>query len=370
MFFSNPREVITKSKVSLKGPRDRGLRKNPQCSRAQGTDDATDSAGLPGSSPLSLMCDPPPRQEPATALVQGEDAVCTCVPGGADTDGGSDLSDMERLPGPPSVTGPPQLHLRAEALDRCDFWASPPPSRGLRRHRDGYPDFLPPPFNSWSLQQLATYLNTDGRGIPRPRPASQLERYLERLLQLEWQQIQTVQEESNVSTCAARHWPQAPPHCSLSAPKTILHCPRAFPLALLSSLADALPVGACPSCRHRCHAGDSVCRPRAHPHCSHASPLPEGSARPAAACRRSSSETRTRQFERTPAPRHHRLSDPLDGSGHLKRMQAIGNIRNPAGAPCGAQCVSNTRGLESSVLRERGPTEGEGWRRTCGAKPN
>ncbi|XP_076863013.1 protein FAM217B [Brachyhypopomus gauderio] len=368
----NPRELATKpkSQPSLKAPRERSLRKKTRCSSARSTNVATEPEGLTGSSPLSLMSAPAPRREPSEALPPSEGAVCVCVPGTEDTDGDSDLSDTERFPEPPSITSPPQLHLQAEALDRCDFQASPPPCPGQRRPpREGYPDFLPPPFNSWSLQQLAVYLNTDGRGVARPRPASHLERYLDRLLRLEWHQIQTVLEESSGqtgSTSGGFHRPQATAHCNLSTPKSILHCPRAFPLALLSSLSDTPPSSACLSCRNHHRMADSACHSRIHPRSSHLSPLPEVRGRATGPSRRSSSETRTRQVEHAPAPRHHRLSDPLDTSSHLKRMQAIGNIRNPAASLCGAQGVSSATSLEVGALRRRGHVEGEGRSRSCG----
>lgn len=212
-----------------------------------------------------------------------------------DTDSDSDLSDTERLAQPPSVSDPPLLHLR-EVIDPSDLQPLRAPSRSHGVSRDSYPDFLPPPFNSWSLRELAVYLNTDGKNVPRSRPVNQFERYLDRLLQLEWQQILTLHEENSKSTWLVRRRP----NFSLSAPKCILQCQRAFPLTLLSSVHP-------PSCNRFSVSGCTF------PHHTH--PQTEKSGR----SRRSSSETRAHHLNR--------LSDSsLD---HLKRMQAIGNIRNP-----------------------------------------
>uniref|UniRef100_A0A3B3WLS3 Protein FAM217B n=1 Tax=Poecilia mexicana TaxID=48701 RepID=A0A3B3WLS3_9TELE len=104
-------------------------------------------------------------------------------------DSDTDLSESERLP-VSSRPLAPRLELRPEVVEYGD---TPSHCRTVRG-RD-FPDFLPPPFNSWNLSQLAVFYNTEGRGAFRPRPVGPLERYLERLLQLEWHQIQTVQAE-------------------------------------------------------------------------------------------------------------------------------------------------------------------------------
>lgn len=214
-----------------------------------------------------------------------------------DMDSGSDLSDTERIPQPASTAEPPLLCLREEVIESSDFQPSHAPSRSRNTSRNSYPDFLPPPFNSWSLRDLAVYLNTDGKNIPRSRPVNQFERYLDRLLQLEWRQILTLHEESSKSTWIVRRRS----HSNLSAPKSILQCQRAFPFTLLSSVH--------PQTCNRYSV--SVCT---YAHNSH--PLTEKSRLP----RRSSSETRPQRLNT--------LSDSsLD---HLKRMQAIGNIRNPS----------------------------------------
>lgn len=276
MFFSHPREILSKPKYkvpSIKNhPHERRYRQNTR----QSSEEVTLLSRLP---PV-----PPPRYESAERVMH------------EDTDSGSDLSDMERLPQPVCTAEPPLLQLREEVIDPSDFQ----PSRALFRSRavsrDSYPDFLPPPFNSWSLQELAVYLNTDGKNIPRSRPINQFERYLDRLLQLEWQQILTLHEESSKSTWTARRRL----HSSLSAPKSILQCQRAFPFTLLSSV-------------HPQTCNRYIISACTYPQHSH--PLMEKTG----LSRRSSSETRTHHLNR--------LSDSsLD---HLKRMQAVGNIRNP-----------------------------------------
>ncbi len=103
-----------------------------------------------------------------------------------DTDSASDLSDSERLPVLPSPCTPPQLNLRAEVINSMDLHPHIPGPRSVENDevRYSYPDFLPPPFNTWSLRQLAIFLNTEGKRAPRPKPVGQLEKYLERLLNL------------------------------------------------------------------------------------------------------------------------------------------------------------------------------------------
>ncbi|XP_056324494.1 protein FAM217B [Danio aesculapii] len=246
------------------------------------------------------------REDPSDCRTEEESCSSQSKAGGDDS--ASDISDSERYSVLPAKISPPDLDLRAEVIDTSDLLHSSKPTN--RVQRSSFPDFLPPPFNSWSLTQLAVYLNTDGKTIPRPKPVGQLERYLDRLLQMEWHQIQTLQEDSSKSPPKHRH---PTPHFSLSSPKCILQCQRAFPLGLLSSL-TSLNL----SCTH-CHGhysnGSYRQHTRSHPE-KRSSGFPQ----------RSSSESRTRS---EPRNREHRLSDPLSESRHLRRMQAAGNIRNP-----------------------------------------
>ncbi|MEE6523248.1 hypothetical protein FKM82_022059 [Ascaphus truei] len=112
----------------------------------------------------------------------------------ADEDSASDLSDSERIPIPPSPFTPPELNLRAEEIDPGCF-----NQNGDPEYKEYYyPDFLPPPFNSWNLHQLARFLNTEGKpAAPPPTASGFVERYVDRLLQLEWLQMQTVQTEKS-----------------------------------------------------------------------------------------------------------------------------------------------------------------------------
>ncbi|KAK5873107.1 hypothetical protein PBY51_013751 [Eleginops maclovinus] len=114
-------------------------------------------------------------------------------------DSDSDLSESERLPVASCSRVPPQLHLRPEVIEVEDRSSRCHRPRGHGLGAFDFPDFLPPPFNSWSLSQLAVFYNTEGQGAPRPRAVGPLERYMERLLQLEWRQIQTAQEEGGKS---------------------------------------------------------------------------------------------------------------------------------------------------------------------------
>ncbi|XP_075701645.1 protein FAM217B [Rhinoderma darwinii] len=108
-----------------------------------------------------------------------------------DEDSASDLSDSERVPIPPSPLTPPILNLRAEEIKPGDF------SQYVEHKGNDYeyPDFLPPPYSSWNLRQVSMFSNKDGKNTLQAKPSGPLERYVDRLLQLEWFQMQTVQDE-------------------------------------------------------------------------------------------------------------------------------------------------------------------------------
>lgn len=83
----------------------------------------------------------------------------------ADEDSASDLSDSERVPMSPSPLSPPDLRLRAEEIDPVHFDA--PPGRGHARPEASYPDFLPAPFSSWDLRDMALLLHAaDSQQVP------------------------------------------------------------------------------------------------------------------------------------------------------------------------------------------------------------
>ncbi|KAJ1123032.1 hypothetical protein NDU88_001505 [Pleurodeles waltl] len=128
----------------------------------------------------------------------------------ANEDSGSDLSDSERIAMPSSPFTPPDLILRAERIDPASFDHLFELSYKESEHY--YPDILPPPFNSWDLPKLAMFLNTEGRTTSRPKPAGHLEKYVDRLLQLEWLQMQTIQNEKAKTNKLRPH--TAPSHSS------------------------------------------------------------------------------------------------------------------------------------------------------------
>ncbi|XP_034029117.1 uncharacterized protein fam217b [Thalassophryne amazonica] len=285
-----------------------------------------------------------------------------------DTDSASDLSDSERLPVLPSPCTPctpPHLNLRAEVINTNDFPPDIPGPRGTAGDEDEiekpsyvYPDFLPPPFNSWSLRQLAVFLHTEGRGAPRPKPVGPLEKYLERLLQLEWLQIQTVHAESSrppgsrprpqgfpsaSAASAATHPPRphtAPPS-RLNSPKGLRQSQRTFPFTPVNnppSPASAqhqlsrFPV--CPHCHIRYPLCNGSCSAYAYQCHSRLSPLIERKARPSAGTKRSSSETRAASSEGQTAGggQGGGAQTPVSPSAgrHLRHMRAAGNARKQA----------------------------------------
>ncbi|KAM6163890.1 protein FAM217B [Rhynchocyon petersi] len=132
-----------------------------------------------------------------------------------DEDSASDLSDSERIPVPPSPLTAPDLHLRAEEINPTHF--HPSPDQGHSQPHYCYPDFLPPPFNSWDLQEMAVLLHTEGRADAVPRAAGLLGSYIDRLLQLEWLQLQTVHNE-RVKGARARTCPGPGTFWTLKSP--------------------------------------------------------------------------------------------------------------------------------------------------------
>ncbi|XP_073682411.1 uncharacterized protein fam217bb [Garra rufa] len=332
------------------------MSKNGQKERRQrqNSHSAKESGGRGKSSSVTPVY-PQSVQRKESSGCRTEDEGCTLQSKDGHEDSASDLSDSERYSALPAQIAPPDLNLRAEVIDPSDLHPSRPSCRG-HKFRGSYPDFLPPPFNSWSLQQLAVYLNTEGKGIPRPKPVGQLERYLDRLLQLEWHQIQTIQEDSsksNAPVLKGRHLPHSSSHLSLSSPKCILQCQRAFPLALLSSLASAptlqLSSCTCPHCQNLYPILNGTCRSYAYHHHTRLSPLLEKKGKVSGLPKRSSSESRAHQLEPRHRTREHRLSDPLSESSHLRRMQAIGNIRNPIGSTYSVDQVSSTANTASNA---------------------
>ncbi|MCJ8741763.1 hypothetical protein PDJAM_G00074450 [Pangasius djambal] len=260
-----------------------------------------------------------------------------------DTDSASDLSDSERLPVLPSPCTPPQLNLRAEIVDSVDLHPHIPGPRTVQTENDSYnyPDFLPPPFNTWSLRQLAVFLNTEGKRAPRPKPVGQLEMFLERLLQLEWHQIQTIQNESSQPTAASvRSRGRAPngpqiasicrPHTApptrLSSPKSMRQSQRPFPLTLLSSLGSpsSCQLSRCLYCHVRYPLCNGSCSSYTYQRHSRLSPLLERKTSPSITHKRSSSESRASALENKAMGRPHY---PVSPKSHQKQIEAVGNLQ-------------------------------------------
>lgn len=320
-----------------------------------------------------------------------------------DNDSASDLSDSERLPVLPSPCTPctpPHLNLRAEVINTNDFPLDFPGPHGIIGDEEetekpaySYPDFLPPPFNSWSLRQLAVFLHTEGRGAPRPKPVGSLEKYLERLLQLEWLQIQTSQAESSrppgsrtkpqsFASAATAHpiRPHTAPPSRLNSPKGVRHNQRAFPFSPVSNQPSPASAAAqhqisrfpvCPHCHIRYPLCNGSCSANAYQHHSRLSPLLERKARPGAPVKRSSSETRETSKERrssgglgsggggaqTPV-------SPSTGRSHIRHMQAAGNARKQ---PQESANNPNNRGqVRKSRIRANSETDVK--KEPCGVK--
>ncbi|KAJ7332109.1 hypothetical protein JRQ81_014289 [Phrynocephalus forsythii] len=124
----------------------------------------------------------------------------------SDGDSASDLSDSERIPIPPSPCTPPELNLRAEEID--PLYLEHLFDAKFKQPDYYYPDFLPPPYNTWDLKGLAVFVNTECKSEPEVPPVGFLEEYIDRLLELEWLQIQTVEAERGK---AAKARPQTAP---------------------------------------------------------------------------------------------------------------------------------------------------------------
>ncbi|KAK2885819.1 hypothetical protein Q8A67_016656 [Cirrhinus molitorella] len=261
-----------------------------------------------------------------------------------DTDSASDLSDSERLPVLPSPCTPPQLNLRAEVINTMDLHPHIPGPRTVEINEVSYsyPDFLPPPFNTWSLRQLAIFLNTEGKRAPRPKPVGQLEKYLERLLQLEWHQIQTIQAESgrhivpiirtsghaaSVLANGNRPRPHTAPPTRLSSPKSFRQGQRAFFSSLASPSSTQISRPVCPHCHIRYPLCNGTCSSYAYQRHSRLSPLLERKAPPANTQKRSSSESRATASENHTTSKNQHPVSPQAAKAHQKHMQAAGNVR-------------------------------------------
>ncbi|XP_018593073.1 uncharacterized protein fam217ba isoform X2 [Scleropages formosus] len=328
---------------------ERRVRLEPLCS----SDDNKNHAGRRrGRHTLTLPLAPKPEALKAQAEMRVSDLeqVRLFEQKEEDTDSASDLSDSERLPVLPSPCTPPQLNLRAEVIDPIDLHPCFPGPWGQSCDSNySYPDFLPPPFCTWSLRQLALFLNTEGRGAPRPKPVGNLEKYLERLLQLEWLQIQTIQAEnsrpvgpgftnrprynqnltSHMAPGHLRNNTTLPFH--LRSPKSLRHCQQTSPFAFMSSLGTPLPAhrsqSVCPSCHIHHPFCIGNCSSYTYHRHSRLSPVLERKVKLGVLPKRSSSESRVH------TSKSQKPVSPLAGNNHLNHMQSAGNMRSPLQTP-------------------------------------
>ncbi|XP_077191876.1 protein FAM217B isoform X2 [Paroedura picta] len=235
----------------------------------------------------------------------------------SDEDSASDLSDSERIPIPPSPCTPPELNLRAEEIDPLCFERL---SDAKGKQSDYcYPDFLPPPFDTWDLKGLAAFVNTECKSEVRPQPTGSLEKYVDRLLELEWLQMQTIQAEKGK---AAKGRPQTAPNAlrtlkspgKSKSPHTLLPnktltAPGSFsrlPSYQTSHRRDLHSEGAgqVASCQGQRKA---TCGPSAHP--------------------RQPSQGKSREARPRPSAKGQLLDKPPSESNSM--IQGAGNIRPP-----------------------------------------
>lgn len=255
----------------------------------------------------------------------------------AEDDSASDLSDSERIPIPPSPCTPPELILRAEEIDPVCL--EHVPEMGFKESEYYYPDFLPPPFNSWDLKQLAIFVHVEGKTDFRPKPTGSLEKYIERLVQLEWLQMQTVQSEKGK---AAKARPQTAPGSTraLKSPgkgKALLS-PVPSRQAMPQESATRLP-GSCLGHRADPYSEESR-QVRSHP--GHLK-LPERMGC-AASSQRQTGDIRS-ELKKKPAAKQQLLS--LQSPESSSKIQSVGNIRPPKQAPAFHGAAAPIKGLKT-----------------------
>nr|XP_041576104.1 protein FAM217B isoform X5 [Taeniopygia guttata] len=255
----------------------------------------------------------------------------------AEDDSASDLSDSERIPIPPSPCTPPELILRAEEID--PLCLEHIPEMGFKESEYYYPDFLPPPFNSWDLKQLATFVHVEGKSDFRPKPTGSLEKFMERLLQLEWLQLQTVQSERGKATKAR---PQTAP-----GPSRALKSPGKGK-ALLSPVPSrqAVPQDGVTRLPRSCvgHRAE-LCPEQArqvHSHPGHLK-VPERMGC-AASSQRQTGDVRS-ELKKKPAAKQQLLS--LQPSESSSKIQSVGNIRPPKQTPAFHGAAAPIKGLKT-----------------------
>ncbi|XP_071429234.1 protein FAM217B isoform X2 [Pithys albifrons albifrons] len=252
----------------------------------------------------------------------------------AEDDSASDLSDSERIPIPPSPCTPPELILRAEEIDPDCL--EHVPEMGFKESDYYYPDFLPPPFNSWDLKQLAILVHVEGKADFRPRPTGSLEKYLARLVQLEWLQLQTEQSERA----------KARPHTAPGASRALKSPGKGK--ALLSPLPSrqVLPQDGAAKLPRSCLG------PRGDPHWDGRqvrsqpghSKLPERTGCAAPALRQPGGDTRS-EPRKKPAAKPQLLN--VQPSENRSKIPSVGNIRPPKQSPAFHGAAAPSKGFQS-----------------------
>ncbi|XP_048818825.1 protein FAM217B isoform X1 [Lagopus muta] len=254
----------------------------------------------------------------------------------AEDDSASDLSDSERIPIPPSPCTPPELILRAEEIDPVCLERVP--DTGFKDSEFYYPDFLPPPFNSWDLKQLAIFVNVEGRSELRPKPTGFLEKYIDRLLQLEWLQMQTVQNEK---AKAAKARPQTAPS-SVRTLKSPGKCKASLSPLPNKQMVPQETVTKLPTC-YSGHRVDPCCEEsqRFYSHPGHLK-LSERMGH-AMSSQRQSGEVRN-ELKKTTAKQQLLNMQPSESNS---KIQSVGNIRPPKQAPAFHGSAAPIKGLKT-----------------------
>ncbi|XP_053937106.1 protein FAM217B isoform X2 [Cuculus canorus] len=253
----------------------------------------------------------------------------------AEDDSASDLSDSERIPIPPSPCTPPELILRAEEIDPVCLEHD----MGFKESEYYYPDFLPPPFNSWDLKQLAFFVNVEGKAEFRPKPTGFLEKYIDRLLQLEWLQMQTVQNEKGK---AAKARPQTAP----GSIRTLKSPGKAK--ALLSPLPNKQIVPQESVTKlprsYSGHRGDLYCEEsrQLHSHLGHLKFSERMSC--ALSSQRQSGEVRSEMKKKPTAKQQLLITPPSENSS---KIPSVGNIRPPKQTPAFHGSAAPVKGLKA-----------------------
>uniref|UniRef100_A0A8C3QPX3 Family with sequence similarity 217 member B n=1 Tax=Cyanoderma ruficeps TaxID=181631 RepID=A0A8C3QPX3_9PASS len=255
----------------------------------------------------------------------------------AEDDSASDLSDSERIPIPPSPCTPPELILRAEEIDPVCLEHIP--EMGFKESEYYYPDFLPPPFNSWDLKQLAVFVHVEGKSDFRPKPTGSLEKYIERLVQLEWLQMQTVQSEKGRAT-KARPQTAPGPARALKSPgkgKALLSPVPSRP-GMPQDSVSRLP-RSCLGHRAEPHSEETR-QVRSHPG---RLKLPERTGC-AASSQRQAGDVRS-ELRKKPAAKQQLVGlQPPESSS---KIQSVGNIRPPKQTPAFHGAAAPIKGLKT-----------------------